>query len=59
MKQKNYAEALKVGRKSLQTDSSLTMLRIACLHHTGELADKLFPIRWLVAARQCCPTALP
>ncbi len=42
MKQKNYAEALKVGRKSLQTDSSLTMLRIACLHHTGELADKLF-----------------
>ena len=42
MKEKQYEKALEVGRKSLQTDSSLTMLRIACLNETGQLGSELF-----------------
>ena len=37
-----YQEALEVGAQSAHTDSSLTMLRIACLHKTGAMGDKLF-----------------
>lgn len=42
MTEKQYDKALKVGRNSLQTDSSLTMLRIASLQETGRLGDQLF-----------------
>lgn len=42
MKEKQYEKALEVGEKSLKTDSSLTMLRIACLNETGELGSRLF-----------------
>lgn len=42
MMQRQYAEALEVGKQSLETDSSLTMLRVACLHRTGEMGEKLF-----------------
>lgn len=42
MKEKQYEKALEVGEKSLQTDSSLTMLRISCLYRTGELGSRLF-----------------
>ncbi len=42
MKEKQYAEALEVGKTSIKTDSSLTMLRIACLNETGELGSRLF-----------------
>ena len=42
MNEKHYEKALEVGEKSLQTDSSLTMLRIACLYRTGELGSRLF-----------------
>lgn len=42
MMQGKYAEALQVGKQSLETDSSLTMLRVACLHHTGQMGEKLF-----------------
>lgn len=42
MKEKQYEKALEVGEQSLQTDSSLTMLRIACLYRTGELGSRLF-----------------
>lgn len=42
MKEKQFAKALEVGGKSAQTDSSLTMLRIACLNETGELGNRLF-----------------
>ena len=42
MKEKRYAEALEVGEKSAKTDSSLTMLRIACLNETGSLGNRLF-----------------
>lgn len=37
-----YQEALEVGTQSAHTDSSLTMLRIACLHKTGAMGEKLF-----------------
>lgn len=42
MIQGKYEDALLVGKRSLQTDSSLTMLRIACLHRTGGMGEKLF-----------------
>lgn len=37
-----YTDALSVGRKSLDTDSSLTFLRVACLHKTKQMGDLLF-----------------
>ncbi len=42
MVQGKYNEAIQVGQKSLDTDSSLTYLRIKALDQTGELGDKLF-----------------
>ncbi len=42
MIKKQYDKALEVGERSQETDSSLTMLRIASLYKTGELGDKLF-----------------
>lgn len=47
-----YQEALEVGAQSAHTDSSLTMLRIACLHKTGAMGINFLPIRLQVAARQ-------
>lgn len=38
----DYQAALRVGRYSLATDSSLTMLRVACLERTHELGERLF-----------------
>lgn len=37
-----YNEALNVGKKSLDTDSSLTMLRIACMYKVGNMGNNLF-----------------
>lgn len=42
MKEGKYAEALEVGKKTLDTDSSLVMLRTACLYKTGSMGDRLF-----------------
>lgn len=42
MNDRQYAKALEVGKNSIETDSSLTMLRVACLHRTGQMGDKLF-----------------
>lgn len=42
MLQGKYAEALEVGKRSEKTDSSLTMLRIACLHRCGRMGQELF-----------------
>lgn len=42
MMQRNYDQALEVGEKSSQTDSSLTMLRIASLQQVGQLGSRLF-----------------
>lgn len=38
----DYENAIIVGRKSLETDSSLTMLRVYALARTGNLGDALF-----------------
>lgn len=40
--QNDYDGALEVGRKSLETDSSLTMIRVYALACKGELGDRLF-----------------
>lgn len=37
-----YEQALKVGYKSQDADSSLTMLRVACLHRCGSMGEHLF-----------------
>lgn len=37
-----YQDALHVGKELLETDSSLTMLRVACLHRTDKMGDRLF-----------------
>lgn len=42
MKNRQYEQALEVAKKQQETDSSLTMLRIACLHETGKMGEKLF-----------------
>lgn len=42
MMERKYADALEVGKLTEETDSSLTMLRAACLHRTGQMGDKLF-----------------
>lgn len=42
MDEGKYKEALKVGRQTEETDSSLTFLRIKALDQTGELGSRLF-----------------
>jgi hypothetical protein len=42
LKNKDYEGALKVGERSLETDSSLMMLRVSALARTGKLAEHLF-----------------
>lgn len=42
LKNKDYESALKVGERSLETDSSLMMLRVSALARTGKLAEHLF-----------------
>lgn len=42
MTEGKYDEALWVGKSMLESDSSLTMLRVACLHRTDKMGDKLF-----------------
>ncbi|MCH5312508.1 MAG: hypothetical protein J1E57_11255 [Prevotella sp.] len=39
---KDYEGALEIGKKSLETDSSLTMIRAYALARRGELGEKLF-----------------
>ena len=42
MQQGKYAEALHVGSKSLATDSSLTMLRLAAMHKCQSMGERMF-----------------
>ena len=42
MTEGRYEQALAVGHKSQDADSSLTMLRIACLHRCGSMGEHLF-----------------
>lgn len=56
----DYRSALRVGRRSLDTDSSLTMLRIACLEKTDKLGERLFtyPLEGRSAAMQANGTSV-
>jgi len=38
----DYQRALKVGKKSLETDADLQMIRMYALSRTGEMAERLF-----------------
>lgn len=58
MKEKKYTEALEVGEKSAQTDSSLTMLRIACLYKTGQLGNRLFTYPLMGGSRAMMPDSI-
>lgn len=58
MTEKQYDKALKVGRKSLQTDSSLTMLRIASLQATGHLGDQLFTYPLMGGSKAMIPDSV-
>lgn len=58
MNNKEYAKALEVGRRSLQTDSSLTMLRIACLQASGQLGDRLFQYPLLGGSKAMMPDSV-
>ena len=42
MQEGEYEKALQVGKNTCETDSSLTMLRIACLYKIGKLGEQLF-----------------
>ncbi len=55
MKEKQYEKALKVGEKSLATDSSLMMLRIACLNGMGELGNRLFTYPLIGSSKAMMP----
>ena len=50
-----YDKALKVGRRSLATDASLTMLRAYALARKGQLGDKLFHYPVECSAKQLLP----
>lgn len=60
MIKEDYRSALRVGRHSLETDSSLTMLRIACLEKTNKLGERLFtyPLKGGSAAMQANGTSV-
>ena len=58
MKEKQYEKALEVGRNSLQTDSSLTMLRIACLNETGNLGSRLFSYPLVGGSKSMIPDSV-
>lgn len=58
MKEKQYEKALKVGRNSLQTDSSLTMLRIASLNGTGKLGSQLFTYPLIGGSKAMMPDSV-
>ncbi len=58
MKKKQYDKALEVGGDYHETDSSLTMLRIACLHETGELGDRLFTYPLIGGSKAMMPDSI-
>jgi len=58
MKQHKYEQALEVGEQSLQTDSSLTMLRIASLQLTGQLGSRLFTYPLVGGSKAMMPDSI-
>lgn len=53
-----YAEALEVGKDNLEADSSLTMLRVACLHRTHQMGEKLFTYPLVGGSKAMIPDSL-
>lgn len=53
-----YAEALEIGKNTQETDSSLTMLRVACLHRTHQMGDKLFTYPLVGGSKAMIPDSL-
>ena len=58
MKNRQYDEALEVGKNSLETDSSLTMLRISCLQQTGQLGSQLFTYPLMGGSKAMMPDSV-
>lgn len=58
MNEKKYDEALEVGRRCQQTDSSLTMLRIASLQASGQLGDRLFQFPLVGGSKSMMPDSV-
>lgn len=50
------AEALQAGRRSLETDASLMMLRMYALSRQGQLADRLFEYPLVASSEAMLPT---
>ncbi len=55
LKKDKPLEALKVGRKSSQTDENLTLLRIYALSKTNKLADRLFSYPLMGGSKSLLP----
>lgn len=53
----DYEEALRVGSRSVETDSSLTMLRLYALSRQGQLGEYLFHYALVPSSRAMLPTA--
>ena len=56
MVQGNYDEALRVGSRSLETDSSLVMVRMYALSRQGQLAERLFEYPIVTSSNVMLPT---
>ena len=56
MVQGNYDEALRVGSRSLETDSSLVMVRMYALSRQGLLAERLFEYPIVTSSNVMLPT---
>ena len=54
--QGDYDEALRVGSRSLETDSSLVMVRMYALSRQGQLADRLFEYPLVPSSDVMLPT---
>ena len=52
----DYAGAAAVGKRSLETDAGLTMIRMYALAHEGRLADELFTYRIAGTSDDIIPT---
>lgn len=58
MMERRYADALEVGKEAEETDSSLTMLRAACLHRTGQMGDMLFTYPLMGGSKALIPDSV-
>ena len=53
----DYDEAIRVGNRSLETDSSLMMVRMYALSKRGQLGDRLFYYPLVATSKAMLPTA--